>query len=117
MFGKLLTNQKIAHKIVKPYVYKALREGLKTHDNGKIQNLRGFGSLSLRFSSAFKAEVAVEAIKGLKTISELAQEYELHPAQITQWKKQFLDQSASVFESDKKKNEELDQLKKELHAY
>ena len=29
MFGKLLTNQKIAHKIVKPYVYKALREGLK----------------------------------------------------------------------------------------
>ena len=48
MFGKLLTNQKIAHKIVKPYVYKALREGLKTHDNGKIQNLRGFDSLSLR---------------------------------------------------------------------
>jgi len=48
VFGKLLTNQKIAHKIVKPYVYKALREGLKTHDNGKIQNLRGFGSLSLR---------------------------------------------------------------------
>ena len=50
MFGKLLTNQKIAHKIVKPYVYKALREGLKTHDNGKIQNLRGFDSLSLRVS-------------------------------------------------------------------
>ena len=48
MFGKLLTNQKIAHQIVKPYVYKALREGLKTHDNGKIQNLRGFDSLSLR---------------------------------------------------------------------
>ena len=41
MFGKLLTNQKIAHKIVKPYVYKALREGLKTHDNGKIQNFEG----------------------------------------------------------------------------
>ncbi len=48
VFGKLLTNQKIAHKIVKPYVYKALREGLKTHDNGKIQNLRGFDSLPLR---------------------------------------------------------------------
>jgi putative transposase len=42
------------------------------------------------FSSAFKAEVALEAIKGVKTVSELAQEYELHPAQITQWKKQFL---------------------------
>ena len=63
------------------------------------------------FSSAFKAEVALEAIKGVKTVSELAQEYELHPAQITQWKKQFLEQSASIFESDKKKNEELEQLK------
>lgn len=65
------------------------------------------------FSSAFKAEVALEAIKGVKTVSELAQEYELHPAQITQWKKQFLEQSASIFESDKKKNEELEQLKTE----
>ena len=55
MFGKLLTNQKIAHKIVKPYVYKALREGLKTHDNGKIQNLRGFDSLSLRVRSITRA--------------------------------------------------------------
>ena len=54
MFGKLLTNQKIAHKIVKPYVYKALREGLKTHDNGKIQNLRGFDSLSLRMDTVPK---------------------------------------------------------------
>ena len=65
------------------------------------------------FSSAFKAEVALEAIKGVKTVSELAQEYELHPAQITQWKKQFLEQSASIFESDKTKNEELEQLKTE----
>ena len=32
------------------------------------------------FSSAFKAEVALEAIKGVKTVSELAQAYELHPA-------------------------------------
>jgi transposase len=65
------------------------------------------------FSSAFKAEVALEAIKGVKTVSELAQEYELHPAQIAQWKKQFLEQSASVFEGEKKKNEELKQLKAE----
>ena len=56
VFGKLLTNQKIAHKIVKPYVYKALREGLKTHDNGKIQNLRGFDSpLSPHASLATKS--------------------------------------------------------------
>ena len=60
MFGKLLTNQKIAHKIVKPYVYKALREGLKTHDNGKIQNLRGFGSLSLRILIVPKCTIMLE---------------------------------------------------------
>ncbi|MCB9245541.1 MAG: transposase [Flavobacteriales bacterium] len=49
----------------------------------------------------------------IKTVSELAQEYGLHPTQIVQWKKQFLEQSASVFENDKKLNEELDQLKSE----
>jgi len=48
-------------------------------------------------------------------VSELAQEYELHPAQIKQWKKQFLDQSETIFESDKKKNEELEQLKSERY--
>ena len=42
-----------------------------------------------KFSSAFKAQVALVAIKGLKTVSEIAQQYELHPMQITQWKKEF----------------------------
>ncbi|MCE2504327.1 MAG: transposase [Chlorobi bacterium] len=42
------------------------------------------------FSAAFKAEVALEAIKGIKTISELSQEYEVHPVQINSWKKEFL---------------------------
>lgn len=35
------------------------------------------------FSSAFKSEVALEAIKGIKTISEIYQHYELHPVQVT----------------------------------
>ena len=39
------------------------------------------------FSSAFKAEVALAAIKGVKTVSKLAQEYELHPAQIVDFPK------------------------------
>jgi len=34
-----------------------------------------------KFTAAFKAEVALEAIKGLKTISEIAHQYELHPVQ------------------------------------
>ena len=66
-----------------------------------------------QFSSAFKAEVALEAIKGIKTVSEIAQHYELHPVQVTQWKKEFLAHSSNVFEGDQKRDEELERLKKE----
>jgi len=66
-----------------------------------------------KFSSAFKAEVALEAIKGIKTVSEIAQHYELHPVQVTQWKKEFLAHSAEVFEGDQKQSDELERLKKE----
>ena len=40
---------------------------------------------------AFKAKVAIEAIKGEKTINEIASIYEVHPTQIRQWKKQALE--------------------------
>ncbi len=66
-----------------------------------------------KFSSTFKAEVALEAIKGIKTISEIAQQYEIHPVQVTLWKKEFLERSADVFEGDKKRNEELERLRNE----
>jgi len=41
-----------------------------------------------KFGAAFKAELALEAIKGIKTIAEISQEYELHPVQVTLWKKE-----------------------------
>jgi len=66
-----------------------------------------------KFSSAFKSEVALEAIKGIKTISEISQHYELHPVQVTQWKKEFLAHSSEVFEGDERRNEELERLHKE----
>ncbi len=65
------------------------------------------------FSSAFKAEVALEAIKGIKTISEIAQLYGLQPAQVTQWKKELVVHSVHVFGKEQKRNEELERLKKE----
>jgi len=43
-----------------------------------------------RHSKEFKAKIALEAVKGLKTSSELASEYHVHPTQISQWKKQLL---------------------------
>src|SRR5674476_1392842 len=50
-------------------------------------------------SPAFKAKVALAAIKGEKTLAELAQQYDVHPNQITAWKAALVDGAAGVFES------------------
>jgi transposase-like protein len=48
------------------------------------------GRLRKRRSAAFKAKAALEAVKQQKTVSELAKEHQVHPAQISHWKKQLL---------------------------
>jgi len=53
-------------------------------------------------SSAFKAKVVIEALKEQKTITELAMIYEIHPNQISIWKKEFLDNAAEVFDKSSK---------------
>jgi transposase len=49
-------------------------------------------------SPKFKAQVAVAALKGDKTLAELAQQFDVHPNQITDWKNQLLQRAADVFE-------------------
>jgi transposase-like protein len=50
-----------------------------------------------RRSADFKFRVALDAVKEQKTLSQLASEHEVHPGQITQWKKQLLDGGSSLF--------------------
>jgi transposase len=51
-----------------------------------------------KFTSKFKAKVAIEALKDRDSLTVLAQKYELLPQQITNWKREFLEGSESVFE-------------------
>ena len=49
-------------------------------------------------SSSFKAKVALTALRGEKTLIEIAEQFEVHPTQVTEWKKQLLERAADVFD-------------------
>jgi len=80
-----------------------------------------------KFSAEFKTKVAIEAVRGLKTLNEISSEYEIHPNQISKWKKQLLTQAPQIFkdrlgsDSDKegkkveKLYQEIGQLQVELN--
>ena len=67
-----------------------------------------------KHSPAFKAKVALEALRGDKTIAEIASQYEIHPNQITQWKKQLSEEAAGIFAngSSRKPQDEKALIKK-----
>ena len=64
-----------------------------------------------KFSGDFKARVALEAIQGLKTINEIASEYEVHPNQVANWKRDLVNKAPEIFSNgnnrDVKKEEEF----------
>ena len=65
------------------------------------------------FTKEFKARVALDAIKGQKTIGELSAEYGVHPNQIGQWKKTLLKDSAELFARGKDRDAAAQEAKKE----
>lgn len=55
-----------------------------------------------KFTSSFKTKVVLAALKEQSTMAELAQKFEVHPHQISQWKREFLAKSEMVFEKESK---------------
>ena len=56
------------------------------------------GQTRKHHSKEFKAKVALEAVKGVHSLSELAARYKVHPTQIAQWKRQLVENASQVFE-------------------
>jgi putative transposase len=58
-----------------------------------------------QYSAAFKARVALEALKGFKTVNELASTYEVHPTQIAQWKHRLQKEMPDIFSARRDKRQ------------
>lgn len=59
------------------------------------------------YSGSFKAKVVLELIRGRKSLTELADQYELHPNQIKNWKSIFLKQAVNIFGDKRRKKEQV----------
>ncbi len=67
------------------------------------------------FGAAFKAKVALAAVRGDKTTAQLASEFSVHTSQVTAWKKQLLDQAAGLFEDGRTRRDETAANEQELY--
>jgi putative transposase len=73
-----------------------------------VKNWKGdkkMGKIRKKYEAALKARIALEAVKGEKTIREISSEYGVHPNQIMKWKQQLLKELPSIFSEDRAKEE------------
>ena len=71
-----------------------------------------------RYEPEFKARVALEALKGVQTIQQIAKDFDIHPMQLTEWKKVMSAGASSVFGPGRAKaeTEDFERQRDELHA-
>lgn len=70
-----------------------------------------------RHDPQFKARVALEALKGIKTVQQIAKEFDVHPVQVTDWKKKLNTLASSVFETGKEREaEDFTSERNDLHS-
>lgn len=69
-----------------------------------------------KFGAAFKAKVALAALREDKTLAQLASQFELHPNQIAEWKKQLVERAGDLFESGGAASQDEAVDLKPLHA-
>lgn len=66
-----------------------------------------------KFSSVFKAKVAIEALKERESLSEISKRFELSPSMVTKWKQEFIERSQEIFDTsppEKEREDKMDQL-------
>ena len=68
-----------------------------------------------KFAAAFKANVAIEALRERETMAELSKHYEVHPNMISKWKQEFLERSSEIFET-RAPEENFEAEKEKLYA-
>lgn len=66
-----------------------------------------------QYSPQFKAKIALEAIRGEKTVAELASQYQIHPTVINKWKRKLLESATQIFEGENKEQN----LKEDAQAH
>jgi len=74
------------------------------------------GDIRKKYDAALKAKIALEAVKGDKTIREISSAYGVHPREIMKWKQQLLEELPSIFTDKKiKVKQEQEDLEAELY--
>ena len=68
-----------------------------------------------RYTGAFKAKVGLEALMGVKTVGQIARDYQVHPVQVTQWKGVVRDRLPELFELGRAEGPENPELIAQLH--